>query len=276
MNDLTGLATLTRQRVSVRTAGFTRLLRNGYRLQLLISRCIYEVTGPRYALRRFATHVETRSAPRILIIPQIAIADWMVFPRAGWAASLILVQGRLGSAWCRVQLNQQRMQFGDAVDQVIRAPFVRRQGVAAVAVGGGDGAHAGGLACLDVAQVVADVDDGFGGDAHGTGGVQQRGRVGFGVRGGVAADDAGAGFGQAEQGYQRFGEPGDFVGDDAPADLAPVKFRQQRGDAVEQGGGGADVGGIVGQEFIAHGRVGRVVGGQAEGLAEQAAGAGRG
>lgn len=55
-------------------------MRTSYRLQLLISRCIYEVTGPRYALRRFATHVETRSAPRGLIIPQITIAVWMVLP----------------------------------------------------------------------------------------------------------------------------------------------------------------------------------------------------
>jgi len=34
-------------------------VRSSYRLQLLISGCIYEVTSPRYALRCFATHVET-------------------------------------------------------------------------------------------------------------------------------------------------------------------------------------------------------------------------
>ena len=38
-------------------------VRTSYRLQLLISGCIYEVTSPRYALRCFATHVETRSPP---------------------------------------------------------------------------------------------------------------------------------------------------------------------------------------------------------------------
>jgi hypothetical protein len=36
------------------------------RLRLLISRCIYEVTGPRYALFCFATHVEARSAPDVI------------------------------------------------------------------------------------------------------------------------------------------------------------------------------------------------------------------
>src|SRR5437660_4068434 len=46
-----------------RLAGIRRLERNARRWRLRISRCIYEVTGPRYALRCFDTHVETRSPP---------------------------------------------------------------------------------------------------------------------------------------------------------------------------------------------------------------------
>src|SRR5207249_9256159 len=46
-----------------RLAGITRLERNARRWRLRISRWIYEVTGPRYALRCFDTHVETRSPP---------------------------------------------------------------------------------------------------------------------------------------------------------------------------------------------------------------------
>lgn len=44
-------------------AGIKQLERSFRRLRLLFSRCIYEVTGPRYALRCFVTHVEARSAP---------------------------------------------------------------------------------------------------------------------------------------------------------------------------------------------------------------------
>ena len=44
-------------------AGFRRRERNVRRSQLLRSRWIYEVTGPRYALHCFITHVETRSPP---------------------------------------------------------------------------------------------------------------------------------------------------------------------------------------------------------------------
>ena len=39
-------------------AGFKRLERNARRLRLSVSSSIYEVTGPRYALDCFATHVE--------------------------------------------------------------------------------------------------------------------------------------------------------------------------------------------------------------------------
>src|SRR5207302_10035606 len=46
-----------------RLAGIRRLERNARRWRLRISRWIYEVTGPRYALRCFDTHVETRSPP---------------------------------------------------------------------------------------------------------------------------------------------------------------------------------------------------------------------
>ena len=41
-----------------RLAGIRRLERNARRWQLVRSRWIYEVTGPRYALSCFATHVE--------------------------------------------------------------------------------------------------------------------------------------------------------------------------------------------------------------------------
>ena len=44
-------------------AGVRRPERNGRRWRLLRFQRIYEVTGPRYALRCFATHVETRSPP---------------------------------------------------------------------------------------------------------------------------------------------------------------------------------------------------------------------
>ena len=44
-------------------AGFKRRERNARRWRLLVSRWIYEVTGPRYALHCFVTHVEARSAP---------------------------------------------------------------------------------------------------------------------------------------------------------------------------------------------------------------------
>src|SRR2546430_12873500 len=46
-----------------RLAGIRRLERNARRWRLRISRWIYEVTGPRYTLRCFDTHVETRSPP---------------------------------------------------------------------------------------------------------------------------------------------------------------------------------------------------------------------
>lgn len=46
-----------------RPAGFKRLERSFRRLRLDFSSCIYEVTGPRYALRCFVTHVEAMSAP---------------------------------------------------------------------------------------------------------------------------------------------------------------------------------------------------------------------
>src|SRR5713226_1111260 len=46
-----------------RLAGIRRLERNARRWRLRISRWIYEVTGPRHALRCFETCVETRSPP---------------------------------------------------------------------------------------------------------------------------------------------------------------------------------------------------------------------
>ena len=46
-------------------AGVRRPERNGRRWRLLRFQRIYEVTGPRYALRCFATHVETRSPPTL-------------------------------------------------------------------------------------------------------------------------------------------------------------------------------------------------------------------
>src|SRR6266702_1116989 len=46
-----------------RLAGIRRLERNARRWRLRISRWIYEVTGPRHALRCFETRVETRSPP---------------------------------------------------------------------------------------------------------------------------------------------------------------------------------------------------------------------
>ena len=46
-----------------RPAGFKRLERSFRRLRLDFSSCIYEVTGPRYALLCFVTHVEAMSAP---------------------------------------------------------------------------------------------------------------------------------------------------------------------------------------------------------------------
>lgn len=49
-------------------AGVRRPERNGRRWRLLRFQRIYEVTGPRYALRCFATHVETRSPP---IVPKM-------------------------------------------------------------------------------------------------------------------------------------------------------------------------------------------------------------
>src|SRR5713226_8160459 len=46
-----------------RLAGIRRLERNARRWRLRISRWIYEVTGPRHALRCFETCVETKSPP---------------------------------------------------------------------------------------------------------------------------------------------------------------------------------------------------------------------
>lgn len=46
-----------------RPAGIKRLERKIRRLRLSIFQLIYEVTGPRYALLCFATHVEAWSAP---------------------------------------------------------------------------------------------------------------------------------------------------------------------------------------------------------------------
>ena len=45
------------------SSAIKRLERSFRRLRLLVSRWIYEVTGPRYALLCFATHVEARSPP---------------------------------------------------------------------------------------------------------------------------------------------------------------------------------------------------------------------
>ena len=44
-------------------AGIKRLEQNARRLRLWFSSWIYEVTGPRYALCCFVTHVETKSPP---------------------------------------------------------------------------------------------------------------------------------------------------------------------------------------------------------------------
>ena len=46
-------------------AGIKRLEQNARRLRLWFSSWIYEVTGPRYALCCFVTHVETKSAPNL-------------------------------------------------------------------------------------------------------------------------------------------------------------------------------------------------------------------
>lgn len=64
MNVLTAVASPPYGRGGVRLAGIKRLMRTSYRLQLYSSDCIYEVVWPRYALRCFATPVETRSSPK--------------------------------------------------------------------------------------------------------------------------------------------------------------------------------------------------------------------
>src|SRR4051812_26094556 len=63
VNDSTAFDGPPQGRGVVELAAIKLRVRTSYRLQLLISGCIYEVTSPRYALRCFATHVETRSPP---------------------------------------------------------------------------------------------------------------------------------------------------------------------------------------------------------------------
>jgi hypothetical protein len=65
MNVLTAVASPPYGRSGVRLAGIKRLMRTSYRLQLYSSDCIYEVVWPRYALRCFATPVETWSSPKL-------------------------------------------------------------------------------------------------------------------------------------------------------------------------------------------------------------------
>jgi hypothetical protein len=52
----------------VELAAIKLRVRTSYRLQLLISGCIYEVTSPRYALRCFATHVSLRNTQGIALL----------------------------------------------------------------------------------------------------------------------------------------------------------------------------------------------------------------
>ena len=51
-----------------RPAGIKRLERKFRRLRLYFFQWFYEVTGPRYALHCFVTHVETRSPPVFVML----------------------------------------------------------------------------------------------------------------------------------------------------------------------------------------------------------------
>jgi len=133
------------------------------------------------------------------------------------------MQPQSGLVYTRLQKVQQ---FERGMDGGVGPPGVGVVGVADVAVQRGHRGHAGGAAGFDVAPVVAHIDAVRGGAAQPARRLQQRGRVRFGVRRGVATDNrAGAGK-QRQRGGNGQGEALDFVGDHGPGHAV----LEQRGD----------------------------------------------
>src|SRR5690606_4561861 len=103
----------------------------------------------------------------------------------------------------------------------------------------------------DVALVVANIDSVLWGKAGALGRVQQRGRVGLGVRRGVAAHRNGAVPVQAQVHHQRHRQILGLVGDDAPRVTAVLQFSEQFAYARKEGGALGHALFILGKELVA-------------------------
>ena len=102
------------------------------------------------------------------------------------------------------------------VDHEIRRPGVRPVVAMQIAVECADRQTAGRLPGLDVAAGVADVPGVAGVCVEQLAGMQDRIRMRFASAAGVTADDTACTSVELHRGDQRVGEPGRFVGDDAP------------------------------------------------------------
>ena len=154
------------------------------------------------------------------------------------------------------------------LDDHVGLPGVDGLGAAQVAVGGGDGAHAGGLAGDDVADVVADVEAAGGLNAGVGAGVEQGVGEGLGAGGGVATDHAGAALGEAQRADDGAGQAFGLVGHDAPGDALLVEAVEQRRHAVEEPGLDAQGARVEFEEARGEGCIGGGVGSEAEAGAE--------
>ncbi len=115
-----------------------RLERTFRRWRLIFSRWIYEVTGPRYALVCFATHVEARSAPCNAVCEFPFREKFTLWPRL--RAGIEIVK-----------------QFQRLADETVAAPDGRLVGIGQVAIKGDDHRHTDRAGGLDIAFGVADV-----------------------------------------------------------------------------------------------------------------------
>ncbi len=176
---------------------------------------------------------------------------------------------RLSRANVWNQVEQAKRRFGDCM----RIPLGRSV-AAAITPGGGDGDHACSASGLDVAHVVANIPACRWRNAQALRRFEQRGRVGLGMRRGVARYDA-ACVAQADQRNQWVGETHRLVGDDAPAYPCGLQAVEQVRNAVEQAAVDGNRRCIVIEESNAQRFVFLGVGSQVQARAYQAARAGR-
>jgi len=143
------------------------------------------VTGPRYALHCFITHVETRSAPVCKVglshrkQDGAARAEFQEGAR-GRGGRVKKIEDQIedraeyrplrkavrscapGPPTARsAQRAEQMLKLLRRVDDMLRVPHGRRQISAAIAIRRGHRGHAGRKTGLNVAQVVADIDNLF-------------------------------------------------------------------------------------------------------------------